>query len=223
MQRALDGLGELRAARARRSASTGNREYNPGWHTALDLAQPADRLRGDHALGPRAQGEPRRPLPRGLSRTRTPAFGKFNVVVRKGADGRMQVARVPAPARCRAELQAGHRGDEVMAQRDLPHLARRRARAARFQDYTTEVVRGHGRARRRPPDPGRAGQRPGRALELQGRQVRLLLGRDQRQAAAHVHDAADRPRRSTSRSPSSRCRPSRCSRTWSPTCPGTSR
>ena len=48
-------------------------------------------------------------------------------------------------------------------------------------------------------------QRPGRALELQGRQVRLLLGRDQRHAATHVHDAAATRCRSTSRSPSSRC------------------
>ena len=34
--------------------------------------------------------------------------------------------------------------------------------------------------------------RPRRPLELQGRQVRLLLGGDQRQAAADVHDAAGR-------------------------------
>ena len=31
------------------------------------------------------------------------------------------------------------------------------------------------------------------ALELQGGQMRLVLGRDQRQAAADVHDAAERP------------------------------
>ena len=69
-----------------------------------------------------------------------------------------------------------------------------------FEDYTTEVDRGHGRARRRAPDPGRAGARSRRALELQGRQVRLVLGRDQRQAEAHVHDAARRAAGATSRS-----------------------
>ena len=36
--------------------------------------------------------------------------------------------------------------------------------------------------------------RPGLPLELQGRQVRLVLGRDQRQAAADVHDAAEHAR-----------------------------
>ena len=37
MQRALAGIAELRKTRARAVGVTGNREYNPGWHTALDL------------------------------------------------------------------------------------------------------------------------------------------------------------------------------------------
>ena len=45
---ALEGLGQDRAGAAR-SGSSGNREYNPGWHTALDLRQPAHRLGGHHA------------------------------------------------------------------------------------------------------------------------------------------------------------------------------
>ena len=36
MLRALEGLAELRE-RAPACKVTGNREYNPGWHTALDL------------------------------------------------------------------------------------------------------------------------------------------------------------------------------------------
>src|SRR2546423_12636704 len=36
MLRALEGLAQLRQ-RAERAKVTGNREYNPGWHTALDL------------------------------------------------------------------------------------------------------------------------------------------------------------------------------------------
>src|SRR4029078_13104665 len=36
MQQALEGLGALRS-RAARVSVPGNREYNPGWHTALDL------------------------------------------------------------------------------------------------------------------------------------------------------------------------------------------
>ena len=47
---------------------------------------------------------------------------------------------------------------------------------------------GHGRPGRRPPDPGDAGQRPGRSLELQGRQVRVVQRRGQREAPSHVHD-----------------------------------
>ena len=37
MQRALDGLAKLWERARQRRAFTGNREYNPGWHTALDL------------------------------------------------------------------------------------------------------------------------------------------------------------------------------------------
>ena len=37
MLRALDGSAELRASARARASVTGNREYNPGWHTALDL------------------------------------------------------------------------------------------------------------------------------------------------------------------------------------------
>ena len=77
---------------------TGNREYNPGWHTALDLHNLLTVSEAITRCGPRAQGEPRRPLPRRLSRTRTTRFGKVNLVVRKGPDGQMQLEEVPIPA-----------------------------------------------------------------------------------------------------------------------------
>ena len=86
MQRALDGLAQLRERAAQRRRRRQSRVQPRLAHRARS-AQPADRLRSDHALGDRAQGKPRRPLPRGLSRTRTPSFGKFNIVVRKGRDG----------------------------------------------------------------------------------------------------------------------------------------
>ena len=69
----------------------------------------------------------------------------------------------------------------------------------RVQDYKTPSGRRHGGAGRRPSHPGRAGARPRRALELQGRQVRLLLGRDQRHAEADVHDPAQHSERWTCR------------------------
>ena len=65
------------------------------------------------------------------------------------------------------------------------------ATGGEFRRLPDRGLRGHGRARRRAPDPGRAGQRSGGALELQGRQVRIVLGGSQRQPAADVHDAAE--------------------------------
>ena len=49
--------------------------------------------------------------------------------------------------------------------------------------------RRHGGAGCRPQDPGRAGERHGGALELQGGEVRFVLGGNQRHAEADVHDA----------------------------------
>ncbi|HEY8021719.1 MAG TPA: fumarate reductase/succinate dehydrogenase flavoprotein subunit, partial [Thermoanaerobaculia bacterium] len=96
MARALDGIGGLRA-RAARVAVTGNRHYNPGWHTALDL----------HPLLTVSEAITRAALERRESRgaqfrddypAKDEALGKVNVVVRKGADGEMRVAREPLPA-----------------------------------------------------------------------------------------------------------------------------
>ena len=50
-----------------------------------------------------------------------------------------------------------------------------------------------------PPHPGRARARPGVPVELQGRQVRFVLGRDQRHAQAHVHDPHGRAARGRAR------------------------
>ena len=52
--------------RAARVGVSGHREYNGGWHTALDLHNLLTVAGSDHALGDRAQGKPRRPLPRRL-------------------------------------------------------------------------------------------------------------------------------------------------------------
>src|SRR5439155_3429404 len=95
MQRALDGLQKL-WQRARRVGVTGHREFNPGWHTALDLnslltvsecitrsALERKESRGAHY---------REDLP-----DKDPAFGKLNVIVHKGKDGKMQLRREPIP------------------------------------------------------------------------------------------------------------------------------
>ena len=95
MQRALDGLEQLRE-RARRVGVAGHREYNPGWHAALDLP---NLLLVSEAIT-RAAIE-RRESRGGHFREDHPdkdaTFGKLNIVLRKGRDGRMEVVRAPIP------------------------------------------------------------------------------------------------------------------------------
>ena len=106
-------------------------------------AQPADRFRGDHARGARAQGKPRRPFPRRLSRQGRRAWAKFNIVVRKGADGAMQVRREPLPEMPAELKQIIEEMTKVMRDDcDVPNLARRRRQAASSRTTTTEVSEG---------------------------------------------------------------------------------
>ena len=95
MQRALTMVGHL-GTRAARIGVGGNREYNPGWHTALDLR---------HLLTV-SEAITRCAIERKESRgghfrddypDKSPEFGQFNLVVRKGGDGAMQLERVPIP------------------------------------------------------------------------------------------------------------------------------
>jgi succinate dehydrogenase / fumarate reductase flavoprotein subunit len=95
MLRALEGLQQL-WKRARRVGVTGHREFNPGWHTALDLpnlltvsecitrsALERKESRGAHF---------REDLPQ-----QDPALGKITLIVRKGRDGAMEVRREAIP------------------------------------------------------------------------------------------------------------------------------
>jgi succinate dehydrogenase / fumarate reductase flavoprotein subunit len=95
MQRALAGLEALRD-RARRVGVGGHREYNPGWHAALDLP---NLLLVSEAVT-RAAIE-RRESRGGHFRDDYPdkdgVFGKVNIVLRKGRDGRMELTRAPIP------------------------------------------------------------------------------------------------------------------------------
>ena len=93
MLRALEGLQKLRK-RGGQVAVPGNREYNPGWHTALDL----DNLLTVSEAIARAAVE--RKESRGAHfredfPNKDTAAGKFNIVVRKGTDDSMQVRRQP--------------------------------------------------------------------------------------------------------------------------------
>jgi succinate dehydrogenase / fumarate reductase, flavoprotein subunit len=96
MLRALELIQELKV-RAARCGVAGNREYNPGWHTAIDL----DNLLTVSEMVTRAALQ--RKESRGAHfREDYPAkddkSGTFNLLVRKDSAGEMQVTREPIPA-----------------------------------------------------------------------------------------------------------------------------
>jgi succinate dehydrogenase / fumarate reductase flavoprotein subunit len=103
MERALGELEQLKR-RAENVGVPGNREYNPGWHTALDLR---------HLLVV-SEAITRSALARQESRgghfrddypDKDPVAGTFNLVTRRGADGSMEIERAPMPP-MPAELQS---------------------------------------------------------------------------------------------------------------------
>ncbi len=95
MKKALDVIEALKG-RAQRTGVTGNREYNPGWHTAMDLK---NLLTVSEAITRAAleRKESRGAQFRDDYPQKSEAFAKVNVVVKKGADGRMQVVQTPLP------------------------------------------------------------------------------------------------------------------------------
>ena len=103
MKSALEGLAKLRE-RGKRVKVPGNREFNPGWHTALDLP---NLLTVSEAITRAAleRKESRGAQFRDDFPDKDPDLGKVNVVVKKGSDGAMRVERVPLPP-MPAELQS---------------------------------------------------------------------------------------------------------------------
>ncbi len=95
MGRALEGLQRL-WARARRVGVTGHREFNPGWHTALDLS---NLLTVSAAITRSAieRKESRGAQFREDYPEKDNGLGKVNIVLRKGPNGEMQVRREPIP------------------------------------------------------------------------------------------------------------------------------
>jgi succinate dehydrogenase / fumarate reductase flavoprotein subunit len=95
MREALERIGQLRD-QARAVGVVGNREYNPGWHTALDLA---NLLIVSEAVTRAAID--RRESRGGHFRDDYPekdsAAGRFNILVRRGPEGEMQLSREPIP------------------------------------------------------------------------------------------------------------------------------
>jgi len=96
MLRALDAIGSLRE-RAERVGVSGHREYNPGWHTAIDL----DNLLVVAEMITRAailRRESRGAQFRVDYPSKDAELGKVHVVVRKSKDGSMQVQQEPVLA-----------------------------------------------------------------------------------------------------------------------------
>ncbi len=96
MAQAVERIGELRA-RAANVTAPGNREYNPGWHSAMDL----------HNLLVVSEAVARAALLRKESRgahfradhpEKQKDFGGVNIVLRKDDGGGMMVAQVPCVA-----------------------------------------------------------------------------------------------------------------------------
>jgi succinate dehydrogenase / fumarate reductase flavoprotein subunit len=95
MVRALGGIAKLNE-RAKQVAVYGHREFNPGWHTALDLK---NMLTVSEAITRSAieRKESRGGHFRDDFPDKDAACGRMNVIVWKGTDGKMQVRRQPIP------------------------------------------------------------------------------------------------------------------------------
>jgi len=95
MEEALDGIGKLKE-RAAKVAVHGHREYNPGWHTAIDLKH---LLTVSEAIARSAMdrkesrgGHFREDFP-----AKDPEAAKYNSVISKQPDGSMKLRREPIP------------------------------------------------------------------------------------------------------------------------------
>jgi len=91
MQQALGAIGKLRA-RAERAGIAGNREYNNGWHTAIDLGSMmvvSEAVTRAALLRRESRGAQfREDFP-----GKDAEWGKYNIVIRRGADDEMQVEK----------------------------------------------------------------------------------------------------------------------------------
>src|SRR5207245_4416693 len=95
MRRALDTIDNLRA-RADKVGVTGNREYNPGWHTALDLK---NLLTVSEAIARAAleRKESRGAQFREDYPDKDERFSKVNTMISKAPDGSMRIWLEPLP------------------------------------------------------------------------------------------------------------------------------
>jgi succinate dehydrogenase / fumarate reductase flavoprotein subunit len=95
MQHALEELKKLKD-RANRSGIGGNREFNPGWHTALDLK---NLLTSSEAITRAAieRKESRGAQFRDDHPNKDEKFSKVNTIISRGDDGSMRIRLEPLP------------------------------------------------------------------------------------------------------------------------------
>ena len=93
MQQAVKEIEQFRA-RAERAGIGGNREYNNGWHTAIDIRNMivvSEAITRAALLRKESRGAQfREDFP-----DKDADWGKFNIVIRRGADGEMTVEKRP--------------------------------------------------------------------------------------------------------------------------------
>jgi succinate dehydrogenase / fumarate reductase flavoprotein subunit len=95
LSEAIDKIAVLNE-RAKNTGVEGNRQYNPGWHLAMDLRSlltvSEGIARAAHVRQESRGGHTRDDYP-----TASDEFGKVNVVVKRQADGEMNVSQEPLP------------------------------------------------------------------------------------------------------------------------------
>jgi len=96
MQQALDVIAQLRA-RGEQAGIAGNREYNNGWHTAIDLGNMmivSEAVTRAALLRKESRGAQfREDFP-----NKDAEWGKYNIVIRRGADDEMLVEKRALPS-----------------------------------------------------------------------------------------------------------------------------
>ena len=102
MRQALEHIQRL-AATSERVGASGHREFNSGWHTALDLRNLLT-VSEIVTLAALERKESRGAHFRDDFPDKDAQFGTFNIVAKKQADGRVGLTRVPIPE-MRADLR----------------------------------------------------------------------------------------------------------------------
>ncbi len=106
MQQALDAIGQLRT-RAERTGIAGNREYNNGWHTTIDIGNMmivSEAITRSALLRKESRGAQfREDFP-----NKDSEWGKYNIVISRGVEDEMRVekrALTPMPDELKAVIE----------------------------------------------------------------------------------------------------------------------